>query len=53
MTPGRLCDLMQYWIMNGRTDVERAQFEVPPPGYRGSLRGTVWDPDAMLSGYGG
>lgn len=25
----------------------RGMFEVPPKGYRGSLRGTSWDVDAM------
>lgn len=57
MTPGRLCDLMMYWILDRReaTDVAitRAKVEMPPPGYSGSLRGTVWDPDAMLASYGG
>lgn len=57
MTPGRICDLLYYWIMQGRdeTDMQktRAMLEMPPPGYTGSLAGTVWDPAAMLAGYGG
>lgn len=28
-----------------------SMFEVPPLGYTGSLKGTSWDPDAMLAGY--
>jgi hypothetical protein len=32
-------------------DAERARFEVPPPGYTGSLEGTVWDDDAVLDTY--
>jgi hypothetical protein len=30
---------------------DRGMFEVPPKGYRGSLRGTSWDPDAMNADY--
>jgi hypothetical protein len=41
-----------YWILDGRSEADahkiRAQLEVPPPGYRGSLRGTSWDDSAML-----
>lgn len=33
--------------------VTRANLEVPPSGYTGSLRGTSWDDDEMLSGYEG
>lgn len=55
MTPGRICDLMMHWILEGRSaadmDKTRAMIELPPPGYTGSLRGTSWDPDAMLAGY--
>jgi hypothetical protein len=32
-------------------DAQRARFEVPPQGYTGSLKGTVWDPDAVLETY--
>lgn len=32
-------------------DAVRARLEVPPPGYTGSLKGTVWDHDEMLKGY--
>lgn len=43
------------WIMEGaeekKRDAVRARFEVPPPGYTGSLRGTVWDEDAVLRTY--
>ena len=42
--------------MQGRDEADahqvRAKLEVPPPGYRGSLRGTSWDDDAMLSEFG-
>lgn len=55
MTPGRICDLVMYWIMEGRTDNDayktRSMLELPPVGYKGSLRGTVWDDGAMLEGY--
>lgn len=55
MTPGRLADLLFYWILNGRDDADanvvRGKLELPPPGYTGSLRGTSWDPDAMLAAY--
>jgi hypothetical protein len=27
------------------------KFEVPPPGYTGSLKGTSWDQDIMLDDY--
>lgn len=30
---------------------DRSQFEVPPPGYTGSLKGTGWDPDTMIDDY--
>lgn len=30
---------------------DRGKFEVPPKGYRGSLRGTSWDVDEMNEGY--
>lgn len=25
--------------------------EVPPPGYTGSLKGTVWDHEEIIKGY--
>lgn len=57
MRPGRICDLIDYWIMEGRDEKNamktRAMLEMPPPGYTGSLRNTVWDTDAMLADYGG
>lgn len=28
-----------------------AEFEIPPPGYTGSLKGTGWDPDEVLETY--
>lgn len=28
-----------------------AMFEIPPPGYTGSLKGTGWDPEAVMEGY--
>lgn len=28
-----------------------SMFEVPPLGYTGSLKGTSWDADEMMSGY--
>lgn len=28
-----------------------AKFEIPPPGYTGSLKGTSWDDEAVLAGY--
>jgi hypothetical protein len=27
------------------------KFEIPPPGYTGSLAGTSWDQDTMLDDY--
>jgi len=27
------------------------KFEIPPPGYTGSLVGTSWDPEIMLDDY--
>lgn len=42
-------------MREGRKEEEAVKsismFEVPPPGYTGSLKGTGWDPDAMLDGY--
>lgn len=29
----------------------RGKFEVPPKGYRGSLKGTSWDVDEMNDAY--
>lgn len=44
-----------WWIKEGREENEwvvvRAKLEVPPKGYTGSLAGTGWDPDVMLSEY--
>ncbi len=56
MTPGRLCDLIFYWMREGCKDENewyktRSQFEVPPLGYTGSLAGTGWDQDVMLDEY--
>lgn len=49
--PHELCDLIFFWIVDGKDEAEamksRGMFEVPPKGYRGSLRGTSWDVDAM------
>lgn len=54
MIPNRICDLLMHWILN-QPDIDkeatRAKLELPPPGYTGSLRGTAWDPDAILDGY--
>jgi hypothetical protein len=30
---------------------DRGVFEVPPKGYRGSLKGTSWDTDVMNEAY--
>jgi hypothetical protein len=30
---------------------DRGMFEVPPKGYRGSLKGTSWDVDTMNEAY--
>lgn len=42
--------------MEGRDEEEamkiRADFEVPPRGYRDSLKGTSWDPDIMTAEFG-
>lgn len=55
MTPSRLCDLLHYWILDGRSEADmnktQGMLEMPPPGYVGSLRGTVWDHDVMVSSY--
>lgn len=32
-------------------DAARSKFEIPPLGYTGSLRGSVWDPDVIIEGY--
>jgi hypothetical protein len=42
--------------MEGKTEEDamkaRADFEVPPLGYKGSLKGTSWDPDVMADEFG-
>lgn len=53
MPPNRVVDLLMYWISQGRNAADMAQFELPPQGYAGSLRGTSWDDSEMLSGYSG
>jgi hypothetical protein len=45
-----------WWSMSNHASQEkaeawRAKFEVPPPGYNGSLEGTVWADDRMMDGY--
>lgn len=30
---------------------DRGMFEVPPKGYKGSLKGTSWDTDTMNEAY--
>lgn len=55
MTPGRIGDLLMHWILDGRSEADafktRSRIELPPLGYTGSLRGTVWDDSAVLDGY--
>jgi hypothetical protein len=55
MTLVRVCDLVFWWIQEGLEEKEwdkvRSRLEIPPPEYTGSLKGTVWDHDAMLEGY--
>lgn len=55
LEPDEVCDLIFYWIADGKDEAEqmraRGKFEVPPRGYRGSLTGTVWDPDSMLADF--
>lgn len=55
LTPERACDLIFWWLQENcdakEWDKVRAKLEVPPPGYTGSLAGTVWDHDEMLAGY--
>jgi len=50
-----LVDLVYYWLVEGRSEADAmkvlSKFEVPPPGYSGSLAGTSWDPDTMLDAY--
>lgn len=51
---GDLCDLILFWLIEGEEDEgkamrKKAKFEVPPKGYRGSLRGTSWDPDVLAA----
>lgn len=44
-----------WWMREGREErdwfLTRAKLEVPPVGYTGSLRGTGWDQDTMLTEY--
>lgn len=44
-----------WWLAEGKEQkdafVARSKFELPPPGYTGSLAGTGWDPDVMLDEY--
>jgi hypothetical protein len=55
LDPADLCDLIFYWIAENKNEAQamkdRGLFEVPPKGYRGSLRGTSWDQDAMNADY--
>lgn len=49
---------MTYWLMSDCKDQDewekvRAQVEMPPPNYTGTLTGTVWDPAAMAAEYAG
>lgn len=50
-----LCDLTFYWLLENKDEAramkDRGMFEVPPKGYRGSLRGTSWDQDVMNADY--
>lgn len=44
-----------WWLEENRDEKEwdkvRSKLEVPPPGYTGSLKGTVWDEDEIIKGY--
>lgn len=55
LTPRELCDLIFYWLVEGKDEAQamkdRGTFEVPPKGYRGSLKGTSWDVDEMNDAY--
>lgn len=55
LTPRELCDLVFFWIVEGKDEGQamrdRGKFEVPPKGYRGSLVGTSWDTAAMNADY--
>lgn len=55
LTPGELCDLIFFWIQEGKEEAkamkDKGMFEVPPPGYRGDLEGTSWAPDAMAASF--
>lgn len=50
-----LCDLVFFWLVDGKEEAQaakdRSMFEVPPKGYRGSLKGTGWDQDEMNKPY--
>lgn len=50
-----LCDLIFFWLTDGKEEAQahkdRGMFEVPPKGYRGSLKGTSWDVDVMNEAY--
>jgi hypothetical protein len=35
------------------SDRQRSMIEMPPPGYAGSLAGTVWDDGAVVAAYRG
>lgn len=51
-----LCDLIFFWLLEGKNEAEhmktRGKFELPPPGYRGDLTGTSWDPQLMAGEFG-
>lgn len=44
-----------WWMRENHDDKQwfsvRAKLEVPPKGYKGSLAGTGWDDDVILSEY--
>jgi len=50
-----LVDLIYFWLVEGRDEADAmktlSKFEVPPPGYAGSLAGTLWDPETMIDAY--
>lgn len=51
LTPIELCDLIYFWLLEGKDEnqamKDRGKFEIPPKGWKGSLKNTSWDPDAL------
>ena len=56
LDPGELCDLIFFWILDGKDEAQqmkdRGMFELPQKGYRGDTTGTSWVPQVMAGEFG-